>query len=124
MEVTHVALAGSERAWPAEVERTGKRPDPAAPLDVTIVVRGPVADDLLAVQRFATDYDLLVLESDVARRSIRVRGSIAQLERAFDVRFEMGTAGGAPRRLREGTIAIPYDLADTIADVLGLEERA
>jgi kumamolisin len=85
--------------------------------------RGAPPDAVLAVERFALDAGLLVLEADAARRSVVVEGTVAQLSEAFHVDVRRFSTAGGEFRGRVGTIAVPTALAPLVSGVFGLDER-
>jgi Pro-kumamolisin, activation domain len=109
-------------------------------LDVFAARYGAHPDELEAVAAFARGAGLNVLGTHSARRTVRVRGSAAQLEQAFAVtlrryrratgpmpdgpRRRRGVPGGVEEyRGREGFIHVPAALADVIIGVFGLDNR-
>jgi kumamolisin len=137
MSDDRVALAGSA---PRQVAEDNLVPaDPNATLTVTIYLRrrpgadphtpmtrdeaqyalSASPDDMATVKRFVQSYGLEIVEENDRARSLQVRGTVAQMKHAFDVRL-----------LREGTsltyvgeIHIPAELKDVIVAVLGLDQR-
>ena len=79
--------------------------------------------DALAVQRFAVDAGLVVLETNYARRSVVVEGTIAGLAAAFGTTMQMYRDGATVFRGRTGTLSVPAALGDVVAGVFGLDER-
>jgi kumamolisin len=102
----------------------------APPLERTYLTRdefarrcGADVADVVAVQRFAIEAGLVVLETSFARRSIVVEGTLEALERAFEVQLAMYGAGDAPYRARTGPLTVPTTIAPAIVGVFGLDER-
>jgi kumamolisin len=79
--------------------------------------------DALAVERFAIEHGLLVLQADLARRAIVLEGTIAALTTAFAVHLELYSLAGQTFRGRTGTLTIPAALGPIIHGVFGLDER-
>lgn len=79
--------------------------------------------DVSAVERFALDADLIVLEASLARRAIVLEGTLAALSTAFEVQLALFSAGGQTFRGRTGTITIPAALEHIVQGVFGLDER-
>jgi kumamolisin len=78
--------------------------------------------DAAAVESFATQHGLKVVEEDLARRTIRLSGTVAQFEAAFGVTLQnFEYAPGKTYRGRTGPILVPDDLPDI--KVLGLDNR-
>lgn len=76
------------------------------------------------VEAFAHQYHLTTVDSDLARRSVILKGSAADMEAAFGVTLSAATdANGNKIRVREGDICIPVALKDIIEGVFGLDNR-
>ena len=146
-------LAGSEKAAPAESVHVRATPAKAKVTVSVIVKRkeplkinrttgrsaGPVrisraefrkrhsadADALQLVRRFAREFNLKV-EPDpnaVLRRTIRLTGTAADMQKAFGVELNQKIIDGAEYRVREGGIHLPASLAGVVEAVLGLDNR-
>jgi len=79
--------------------------------------------DVAAVERFALDANLLVLEADLARRSVVVEGALGDLAQAFGADLHVYGAGADRFRARVGTLSVPATLGATVLGVFGLDER-
>ena len=140
-----VVLDGSEKApfhTPGERPATGK-------LTVSLVVRRKnelnpkrlgkdrvtrseyaakyAADkaDLRQIHAFAKEFGLVV-EKDTPkpeRRTVLLTGTVAAMQKAFDVELKSVTVDGATYRVREGGIHIPASLSSIVVAVLGLDNR-
>ncbi len=75
-----------------------------------------------AVTTFAKEFGLSAT-ADLARRTVFVTGSLADLQTAFGVMLYQHTAGGRTLRLREGDICLPEGLIPYVEAVLGLDNR-
>ncbi len=85
---------------------------------------GASADDAKLVRTFLKEYHLQVVEFSSARRSMMVKGSIANLEAAFNVSLAGKTnEGSSDFRVRSGEIFIPESLKEIITGVFGLDNR-
>jgi kumamolisin len=83
----------------------------------------PVA--IQQVKAFARSFGLSV-ERDplaVARRTIQLTGSAADMQQAFGVTLHQKKVDGAEYRTREGEITLPASLKDAVEAVLGLDNR-
>jgi kumamolisin len=145
-EKKQVALKGSEKAAPA-AQKTGTL-NTAQVAEVTIRVRrkesvdeaiakgermtnaeyekrfGASDEDLKQVEDFAHEHHLSIVESSSARRSVIVRGSVADLQEAFGVQLEhFKDETGCTFRGRSGVIHIPAQLEGIIEGVFGLDDR-
>ncbi|MEG9434613.1 S8/S53 family peptidase [Edaphobacter sp. HDX4] len=77
------------------------------------------------VRAFAKEYGLTVQPGTPApgRRTIKLTGTIANLQQAFGVSLMHQTVGTSQCRVREGGIHIPEELAGYVVAVLGLDNR-
>ena len=144
-------LAGSERSLPRRSQRVGLanpnetltvslrlRPRPGAPalpdlsanMHIPRVSRedfaalyGTAQTDFDRAAEFAAAYGLEVIESVVARRTISVSGTVAQVEKAFQVQLGIYQAPSETFRSHEGPVFLPEDIADVVESVFGLENR-
>ncbi len=78
-----------------------------------------------AVQAFAAEYGLTVEGGGLlhARRTLRLTGTVAQMETAFGVTLKQKAMNGTMHRLRAGSIFLPVSLANLVVAVLGLDDR-
>jgi kumamolisin len=83
----------------------------------------PAAVEL--VQRFAEEFDLEVERGTPApgRRTMKLTGTVADMQRAFGVSLVQKTIGGMSYRVREGSIHLPAELQGYVVAVLGLDNR-
>lgn len=77
------------------------------------------------VQRFAKEFDLAVQPGTPApgRRTIKLTGTVANIQRAFGVSLAHKTMDGTTYRVREGSINLPAELQGYVVAVLGLDNR-
>lgn len=76
------------------------------------------------VEAFATTYELSLVQQNLARRSVLIRGTVAQMEKAFGVSLKNYQApDGTVFRGRSGAINVPAELLDQIEGVFGLDNR-
>jgi kumamolisin len=141
----HVPLSGSERPIPTGAERL-RDADPSERLEVTVTLAGPPLPDPLQAEPLTreqlerdhgTDQETIAIvsaalqqlgltleQSSPLSRSLRVSGTVAQLEQAF-----MPALGvyRHPKqgefRGREGQLQIPAELEGLVTGVFGLDER-
>ncbi len=143
-----VVLPGSEKA-PLSAA-TGEKPARAASvLTVSVIVRrkkplntkrlgkdrltraqyrqqhaaDPAAIKL--VRAFAKEFGLTV-DKDTPkpeRRTIKLTGTVAAMQKAFDVTLTQKVLDGHIYRVREGSIRVPAELGDAVEAVLGLDNR-
>jgi kumamolisin len=77
------------------------------------------------VKRFAKEFGLTVERGTPARgrRTVKVTGTVANMQRAFGVSLEQKTLGDKTYRVREGSITLPAELQGYVVAVLGLDDR-
>jgi len=146
---SRVVLPGSEKAPVAKVTR-GRSAPPSARITVSVIVRrkaplpaaytsgkqrlthaqfrarhaaDPVAVKL--VRAFAREFGLKVEPGTPApgRRTIKLTGTVANMQRAFGVVLMHKTIEGKTYRVREGSIGLPSQLEGQVVAVLGLDNR-
>src|SRR5579884_413150 len=141
-----VALRGSERAIAHGATDVGPT-NPDQTVEVTLRVRprnqppsapaahsrmsreeyesmyGASDSDMRAVEDFARQHGLTMVSSDPARRTIILRGTVAQLSATFNVELRQYEHPSGRFRGRTGAIFIPQDLQDVITGVFGLDDR-
>src|SRR5581483_2061351 len=136
-------VPGSERTLPAGTRVLGDA-DPLAESTVTLIVRSKHAQappagalsreafaerygaddaDMRKVEEFARAHALTVVERSAGRRSVVLRGTVAQLSSAFGTTLKRCARGDAVFRGREGTLSVPADLEGVVEAVLGLDDR-
>ena len=142
------AVPGSQRGSVEGARRVGD-PDPGRRIEVTVVLRrrsgqepaqasaeapldratfaerfGADPADIDAVESFASDNGLDVVEISIERRSVVLAGTIADMSAAFGAELglyehpQLGTFRG-----RGGEISVPAAVADAVQAVLGLDDR-
>lgn len=141
-------LPGSEKAALTEAARLGTTP-PKSKLTVSLIVKrkkplkidrsGPVrvsraeyarqhtADPaaIRLIRAFAREFHLKVEPDPTAslRRTVKLTGTAADMQKAFGVALEQRTIEGAEYRVREGGIHLPASLLGAVEAVLGLDNR-
>jgi kumamolisin len=150
-----VAIPGSDRAPEPEHPRVGDpEPDsevevtvylrPAAPLDWVdqeatrppaqrrtlsreelASAHGAREEDVDGVRAFAAEYGLEVADVDLGRRSVKLRGKLTDVARAFEAKglgsYRHPTAG--VYRGRQGPLTVPATLTGVITGVFGIDQR-
>ena len=86
-------------------------------------VYGASQADLDVVAAFARSHGLTVVESSIARRTVNVSGSVAQMNKAFAVELGQYQSPTEQYRGREGHIHLPHNLAPLVEGVFGLDNR-
>ena len=77
------------------------------------------------VRAFAKEFGLTVDESSLKpeRRTIKLSGTIATMQKAFGVTLTHKVLDGTTYRVREGSIQLPAELGGAVEAVLGLDNR-
>ncbi len=77
------------------------------------------------VKRFAGEFGLKVKAGTPApgRRTIKLTGTVANMQRAFGVTLSHATIKGQTYRVRDGSILLPSELQGYVVAVLGLDNR-
>src|SRR5262249_44630140 len=77
------------------------------------------------VKRFAKEFGLKVKAGTPApgRRTVKLTGTVAQMQRAFGVLLSHKTIDNHVYRVRDGSIYIPAELQGYVVAVLGLDNR-
>jgi len=143
-----IALNGSERA-PMEGATLSGPTDPDQLVEISIVLKqrraldlehlqgkiishddfastyGADPEHLERVRNFASAHDLRVIDipDEIARRTLKVQGTVANLEKAFGVTLNNYNHPGGRYRGRTGSIHIPAELEEVIQGVFGLDDR-
>ena len=146
---SRTVLSGSEKAPLADAG--SEKPAPlAARITVSVIVRRKTplkaahitgeqrltraqfnnshAADPAAVKlvgRFAKEFGLTVQPGTPApgRRTVKLTGTVANMQRAFGVSLAHKTMEGVTYRVREGSINLPAELQGYVVAVLGLDNR-
>jgi kumamolisin len=84
---------------------------------------GAAPRDLAKVETFAHAHQLTVVEASIHKRTIRLSGTVADLQDAFGVKLRTYASKEANYRGRTGAVHVPYELADIVDGVFGLDNR-
>jgi len=81
--------------------------------------------DLAKIKKFAQEYNLKVQETgtELARRTVVLSGTVANLQKAFNVELKEYSYPNGNFRGRTGVISVPSEYADIITGVFGLDNR-
>ena len=85
--------------------------------------RGADPKELADVAAFARDAGLQVLQSDIARRSVIVRGTADAVNKAFNVQLHDYAYERGTYRSHEGPVNLPSTIAPYVEAVVGLTNR-
>ena len=86
-------------------------------------IYGADPEDIARVVAFAGEHGLTVEETSIARRTIVLASTVAQLERAFAVELGYYRTGEIRYRGREGHVHLPTELVAIVEGVFGLDNR-
>jgi hypothetical protein len=84
---------------------------------------GAAPEDLTRIADFARANGLDVVESSIPRRTVVLKGTAAQMSKAFAVDLSYYDTGKEKYRGREGAVHVPSDIADLVEGVFGLDNR-
>ena len=79
--------------------------------------------DLDAIAQFAGTGGLQVVESSIPRRTVVLKGTAAQMSKAFAVELATYKTAADTYRGREGALQVPATLANIVEGVFGLDNR-
>jgi kumamolisin len=81
--------------------------------------------DFDQIRKFAQEYGLKVIETgtDLARRTVKLSGTVANLQKAFHVELKEYSHPNGNFRGRTGTLSVPAPYAEIITGVFGLDNR-
>jgi kumamolisin len=143
-----VVLPGSEKSsLPASTDEKPVRPTSVLTVSVVVRRKNPLNPRRLGkdrltraqyrqqhgadpaaiklVRAFASEFGLTVDKGTPApeRRTIKLTGNVAAMEKAFGVKLTQKVLDGTTYRVREGSILVPASLAGAVEAVLGLDNR-
>ncbi len=85
---------------------------------------GATEKDIAAVEQFAHEHHLSIVESSVSRKSVMLRGTVSNFQEAFRVQLaHYRDNRGMLYRCRTGEISVPRRLEKVIEGVFGLDTR-
>jgi kumamolisin len=84
---------------------------------------GASEDDLAQIATFAAANGLSVVESSIPRRTIILKGTVAQMSKAFAVDLGTYETPDEKYRGREGPLYLPVTITDIVEGVFGLDNR-
>jgi kumamolisin len=147
MERTHDPVAGSTRRPLPGAIATGPA-NTHAVIEVSVKVRRKKAmppltgrpEEILSRQKLADEYGanpqdidtvahaftalgLSVVDTNVATRTVRLRGSVGDMEQAFQVKLFNYSHASGNYRGRVGAVNVPTELRDIVQGVFGLDNR-
>ena len=84
---------------------------------------GADPQDIAKISEFASAHQLAVVESNAARRTVVLSGTVTTLSAAFGVTLQQYEHAGGTYRGRTGSISVPANLAGVVEGVFGLDDR-
>jgi kumamolisin len=81
------------------------------------------AQDFKLIEHFAHEHGLSIVATEPARRLVRLSGTAAQFQAAFQTSLAHYQDGNTTFRGRSGTLKLPADLHAVVESVLGLDSR-
>jgi len=84
---------------------------------------GADPQDMRKVMEFAQNNNLTVIESSIARRQIRLQGTVSSISKAFGVTLQQAIQNGKKIRMRTGSIQIPSELKQIVTNVMDIDNR-
>jgi kumamolisin len=91
--------------------------------DEFATAHGADPQDIAKIGEFAKAHGMVVVSSDVARRSVQLSGDTKSMNDAFGVALQQYDHDGGTYRGRTGTISVSADLAGIVEGVFGLDDR-
>ena len=85
--------------------------------------RGADPADVLKVRAFAHEHHLTVVDSSIARRSIKIAGTIGNIMAAFKPTLKRYKIGNRHFRGRTGGIYVPHEISEIVVGVFGIDDR-
>jgi kumamolisin len=87
---------------------------------------GADPDHIERVRAFAAAHNLTVIDHghEISRRTVKLQGTVADLEKAFGTTLHTFTSPRGEYRGRTGALSVPTELADVVQAVFGLDNRA
>ena len=85
---------------------------------------GADPQDIAKITAFAGAHQLVVVESNAARRSVVLSGTVTAFNAAFGVRLQQYEHANGTYRGRTGSISVPANLTGIVEGVFGLDDRS
>jgi kumamolisin len=85
--------------------------------------RGALEEDVQKVEEFAHEYGLTASDTNLAKGSVTLTGTVANFSKAFNVELTNYEHPGGSYRGRTGLVNIPSELDGIVTAVLGLDNR-
>jgi kumamolisin len=85
--------------------------------------RGALEEDVQKVEEFAHQYGLSISDTNLAKGSVTLTGTVANFSKAFNVELLNYESSGGSYRGRTGPVHIPSELDGIVTAVMGLDNR-
>jgi kumamolisin len=85
--------------------------------------RGALEEDVQKVEEFAHQYGLSISDTNLAKGSVTLTGTVANFSKAFNVELLNYESSGGAYRGRTGPVHIPSELDGIVTAVMGLDNR-
>jgi len=79
--------------------------------------------DIAAVETFAHEHNLTIVQAHLSHRTVRLAGAMADLKKAFGPNLKRYRLGKRVFRGRTGPLSVPRDLAKIVVGVFGFDNR-
>jgi kumamolisin len=99
------------------------RPERTITRETLAETYGASQDDIDAIVRAFAKFGLRAVHTDPATRSIRLTGTVAQMEQAFQVKLVNYAHDSGNYRGRVGSVHVPTEVKDIVQGVFGLDNR-
>ena len=106
-----------------ELPDIGSRPAKPMTREELASEYGGSAQDMSKVEQTMQGFGLKVVSTDPATRSVRMSGTAAQIEAAFQVKLFDYSHSGEHYRGRVGAVHVPAELQGIVQGVFGLDDR-
>src|SRR5258708_8130184 len=114
---------GGERAGVEDLQKQRAEERQHLTREKFLEQRGALEEDARRVEEFAQEYGLSIVETSLAKGSVKLAGSVASFDRAFDVELLNYEHPGGSYRGRTGPVHIPTELDGIVTAGLGLDNR-
>jgi kumamolisin len=108
---------------PVKPQEVIARPSSRPTREAFAKARGAAQNEIDAVVSFVRDAGLQIVDADVARRSVIVRGSADAIDKVFAVQMNNYEYSRGTYRSHDGLVKVPASIADYVEAVVGLTNR-
>jgi kumamolisin len=111
------------RGAPTRIAEDAAEPAPMLSRSELAEARGADPGEMAAVEQFASNHGLDIIERDAPGRRLRLRAGAAAMGRAFGVDLQRFQHLEGTYRGHTGPVLLPPELSDAVVAVLGLDDR-